>query len=105
MIVGLEGALEARGADHLIIRVGGMSFRVYVPTPTIATHTAPGERVRIHTYLYVREDTMALYGFSSPQELGLFEELVGVAGVGRGNRPGPGLARGKPRRYIERHTG
>jgi Holliday junction DNA helicase RuvA len=41
-----------------------------------------GEDVRLFTHLYVREDQLTLYGFASPDELRLFETLIGVTGVG-----------------------
>src|SRR5260221_7196925 len=43
---------------------------------------ALGDRVRLVTYLYLREDLVALYGFLSSDDLSLFEQLIGVTGVG-----------------------
>ena len=82
MIAGLRGKLEARGADHAIVNVGGVSFQVHVPTSTLASLGAVGEEVHLHTYLYLREDVMALYGFATPEELELFQMLITVSGVG-----------------------
>ena len=82
MIAGLRGKLEARGADYAIVNVGGVSFRVHLPTSTLATLGAIGEEVHLHTHLYIREDVMALYGFASAEELGLFQMLITVSGVG-----------------------
>ncbi len=88
MIAGLEGILESRGSDFAIVKVGGVSLRVYMPSSTLANLGAIGERLRLHTYLQVKEDNLALYGFASDEELALFEMLIGVAGVG----PRAGLA-------------
>lgn len=80
MIAGLEGTLEGHGSDYAVINVGGVSFQVYVPNP--ASLGAIGDRVHLHTYLHFKENHIALYGFASMEELGLFEILISVAGVG-----------------------
>jgi len=82
MIAGLRGKLEAIGSDWAIINVGGVSFQVYMPTSTLSMMGAVGEEVKVHTYLYLREDNAALYGFASADELGLFQSLIGVSGLG-----------------------
>ena len=82
MIAGLNGKLEAIGGDSAIIDVGGISFQVYMPTSTLSTFGAIGEEVRVHTYFHLREDNAALYGFASADELGLFQTLIGVSGLG-----------------------
>ena len=41
-----------------------------------------GETVKVHTYMRVREDDISLYGFCSNEELRMFEQLIGVSGVG-----------------------
>ena len=80
MIAGLEGTLEGHGSDFAVVNVGGVSFQVYVPNP--ASLGAIGERLHLHTYLHLKENHIALYGFASMEELGLFEILIGVTGVG-----------------------
>ena len=82
MIAGIEGILKSRGEDWIIVEVGGMSFRLQSPTSTIVTLGIPGDRVKLHTHLHVREDSLTLYGFASPEELRLFELLIGVSGIG-----------------------
>ncbi len=82
MIAGLHGKVETTGGDWAIIYVGGISFQVYMPTSTLSTLGAIGEEVRVHTYLHLREDNATLYGFASADELGLFQTLIGVSGLG-----------------------
>src|SRR5207237_7681323 len=38
--------------------------------------------ILLHTHQVIREDAQALYGFETPEELALFEMLIGVSGVG-----------------------
>ncbi len=82
MIAGLHGKVETTGGDWAIIDVGGISFQVYMPTSTLSTLGTIGEEVRVHTYLHLREDNATLYGFASADELGLFQTLIGVSGLG-----------------------
>lgn len=85
MIRMIRGTAIARGADHIVIDVGGpgagFGVKVFVPEPT-AVETRLNAPVVLHTYLQVREDALNLYGFSSEDELSLFEMLLGVNGVG-----------------------
>jgi len=82
MIASLNGKVESLGSDWAIINVGGIGFQVYTPTSTLSTLGKIGEEVKLHTYLYLREDNATLYGFASADELGLFQTLIGVSGLG-----------------------
>ena len=82
MIASLQGKLESLGSNGAIINVGGIGFQVYMPTSTLSTLGAIGKEVRLHTYLHLREDNVALYGFASTEELGLFQNLLSVSGIG-----------------------
>jgi Holliday junction DNA helicase RuvA len=82
VIASLKGKLEALGGDWAIIDVNGVGFKVYMPTSTLATLGRKGEEVVLHTHLHLREDSVTLYGFGSPEELGLFETLISVSRLG-----------------------
>jgi len=68
-------------ADSLVIEVGGLGYRVFVAPAVLATATAGG-RLKLHTYHLVREDQQALFGFRNAEELGFFNLLLTVTGVG-----------------------
>jgi Holliday junction DNA helicase RuvA len=82
MIATLEGILEYRGDDSVIINVGGIGFRVYVSSSTSSQLGAVKGRVSLYTHLHVREDSISLYGFASSEELTLFKSLISVTGIG-----------------------
>ncbi|MGA9348614.1 MAG: Holliday junction branch migration protein RuvA [Anaerolineae bacterium] len=82
MIASLKGRIEAIGKDYLIVGVGGIGFKVYVPTSFLETAEGPGHQVELFTHLRVRENELALYGCGSEDELALFELLLSVSGVG-----------------------
>ena len=82
MIASLHGRLESIADDWAIINVNGIGFQVHMPTSTLSTFGSRGQEVHIYTHLHLREDKVTLYGFGSPEELGLFEILIGVSGIG-----------------------
>jgi Holliday junction DNA helicase RuvA len=82
MIAAVEGILASKGNNSVIIKAGAVSFLISVPGSTLSRLGHTGNTVFLHTHLHVREDNIALYGFSSPQELSLFEQLITVSGIG-----------------------
>lgn len=82
MIAGLRGTLEAVGDSWVVVAVGGVSLRVAVPSREIESLGGTGSRVHLHTHLVVREEELALYGFTALEALQLFQTLVTVNGVG-----------------------
>ena len=81
MIASVEGIVGAIAADSLVIEVGGLGYRVYAAPSVLATAT-PGGKLKLHTYHLVREDQQALFGFRGADELGFFNLLLTVTGVG-----------------------
>jgi Holliday junction DNA helicase RuvA len=82
MIATLEGILEYRGNDSVIINIGGIGFRVYVSGSTLSQLGTVKGKVSLYTHLHVREDNISLYGFASDEELALFRNLISVSGIG-----------------------
>lgn len=82
MIAALRGLMDARLADAVLVDVGGVIYRVNTSATTLDEIGEPGDEVRLRTHLVVREDQLTLYGFSSSDELNLFQTLIGVTGVG-----------------------
>jgi len=77
----LRGVVEEKGDDWAIIAAGGIGLLASVPATT-AGALIPGEEAALFTYLHVREDALTLFGFSTRDDLALFELLIGVSGVG-----------------------
>ena len=82
MIIALEGILESRGIDSAVVKVGPLSLQVYVPESTLSQLGNVGDKVHLHTHLYLREDNAAIYGFASADELAIFQNLISVSGIG-----------------------
>jgi len=81
VIAFVEGKIADVGTDSVVVDVGGVGYRVFCGPGTLAA-LREGERARLHTHHLVREDQQALYGFRSVEELGFFELLITVTGVG-----------------------
>jgi len=82
MIARLSGMVWGIGEGHVVVRAGGIGFRVYVPSGVLAQLDGVGEPVELFTYLHVREKELALYGFLTEEKLSLFKLLLNISGVG-----------------------
>jgi Holliday junction DNA helicase RuvA len=82
MIASLHGTVQRIGKDNLVIGVGGVGLRVFVPRTVLEDVGGVGRSISLHTHLMVREQDLSLYGFESEEDLGLFEMLLDVNGVG-----------------------
>lgn len=82
MIAGLKGRIERKLDDAALIDVGGVIYQVNTSRVSLDEIGDAGEDVRLFTMLYVREEQLTLFGFSTTEELRLFETLIGVSGVG-----------------------
>jgi len=82
MIATVEGRLTGNTPGGVVVEVGGIGLEVHMSAPAAAALGAPGERVRLFTYLHVREDALTLFGFASDYDRRVFLALIGVSGVG-----------------------
>ncbi len=81
MIASIQGQVTLFGKDYLVIDVGGIGYQVYV-TNLLVNTVRRGEKVSLFTHLVVREDSLTLFGFQDQEEVGLFQQLIKVNGVG-----------------------
>ena len=89
MIRFLRGQYLYYESGAMIIETsGGIGFRVFVSDTSSLLTKREGDELEVYTYMQVKEDGMALYGFADTEALALFEQLITVKGVG----PKAGLA-------------
>lgn len=81
MIGALRGTVLYKKNDSIIILVHGVGYVVHA-YPSFISHLALDAEVLVYTYTHVREDLLQLYGFAKTSELTLFEQLLGVSGIG-----------------------
>jgi len=81
MIALLRGTLAYKSSDHVIIDVGGVGYRLFIPLSTFYSLPETGD-VSLFTHTHVREDALLLYGFLSMEEKELFGILISISGIG-----------------------
>jgi len=82
MIYLLKGIIESSTEKHVILDVGGVGYKVYISGNTFKNLPKKGEKIKLYTHLYLRENIMELYGFLNPEELEIFELLISISGIG-----------------------
>jgi holliday junction DNA helicase RuvA len=82
MIASLSGTILQVEENSLVVGVGGVGLRVFVPRTVLEDTGGAGRSIRLHTHLIVREQELSLYGFATLEDRQLFETLLGVNGVG-----------------------
>lgn len=81
MIAQLTGNLVQKGDDFIVLNVGGVGYRVFVPE-IFLSGIEGGSEITLFTHLYIRENAQELYGFESVDELEMFEMLISISGIG-----------------------
>jgi len=82
MVSYIKGILEIKTKGYIVIDVGGIGYKIFMPESTITKVGNIGETIKIHTFMRVREDDISLFGFLNNEELRLFELLLSVSGIG-----------------------
>lgn len=78
----IKGTLVEVGINSIVLENNGIGYELGVSGNTLADARDIGGQMKLHTYLYVREDTFALYGFSRAEEKALFMRLIEISGIG-----------------------
>ncbi|WNB93287.1 Holliday junction branch migration protein RuvA [Bacillus sp. NEB1478] len=79
MIESITGMVDYITAEYVVLNNNGIGYKVICPNPFI--YKRNDERT-VFTYQHVREDILALYGFSNRKERDLFLKLLNVSGIG-----------------------
>ena len=78
----IEGTLEYKALGELILAAGGVGYQIQCTQSVLSSAPAKGEFMRVYTWLSVREDSMELFGFQSPEEKRMFLQLNSITGIG-----------------------
>lgn len=81
MFAYIEGKFVMSAPPVAVIDVNGVGFSISTSMYTLG-NLKTGEKVRLHTYLSVREDALELFGFLTEEELRCFKMLISISGVG-----------------------
>jgi Holliday junction DNA helicase RuvA len=82
VIAHLRGKLAQKDPARVIVDVNGVGYEVFIPLTTFSALPEAGSEVSIDVHTHVREDLIALYGFSTRRERSIFEKLMTISGIG-----------------------
>jgi Holliday junction DNA helicase RuvA len=81
MIAYIDGKLAYKDPTYVLIEVNGIGYEVKIPLSTFS-NLKEGERVKLLTYLHIKEDSHTLYGFSDATQKRIFLDLISISGIG-----------------------
>ncbi len=87
MISFIRGETVKKGLDYIVIENNNIGYHINTSFNTLKM-LKEGEKALIYTYMHIREDILALYGFIKQDEMEMFKKLISVNGIG----PKAGLA-------------
>ena len=82
MFAYLKGILAFKNNETAIVDVGGVGYNIQISYSTYQLLPDIDKEVKLYTYMAVREDNVALFGFFSNEEKRVFEQLILVSGIG-----------------------
>lgn len=82
MFAYIKGKLVNKTNLYVVIENNGIGYKIFMSQKSMEVINENDEIIKIHTYYYVREDNISLYGFLSNEELRMFELLLSVSGIG-----------------------
>ncbi|HEY6320979.1 MAG TPA: Holliday junction branch migration protein RuvA [Thermoanaerobaculia bacterium] len=84
MIGYLQGTVLRSSPERVLVDVQGVGYDVQIPLSTFyeIERAGTGGAIRLFIHTHLREDGIALFGFWSEREKQLFEQLIGVSGIG-----------------------
>lgn len=82
MIGFLVGTIEEKFENYLLLDVNGVGYELLISNNTLVALPNINETTKVLTYLQVKEDGVALYGFATKEEKQIFMQIITVSGVG-----------------------
>lgn len=82
MFAYIKGVLDTKTNSYVVVENSGIGYKIFMSLKSIENLGEIGDSVKVYTYYYVREDNISLYGFTSNDELRMFELLLSVSGIG-----------------------
>lgn len=82
MIYYIDGKLNTVKENSIVVETSGIGFDIYFPVSNFVNLPQVGEKIKVFTYMNVKEDEMSLYGFLTIEDRDMFLKLLTVNGVG-----------------------
>lgn len=81
MLAKIKGTLEYLKDNYVVVDNGGLGYKIFLSAYSMGKVAGQGQ-VELFLHTHVREDTLALYGFLTQEELDMFELLISISGIG-----------------------
>jgi Holliday junction DNA helicase RuvA len=81
MIAYIKGKIKFKGENFVVVENGGIGYQIFIPAEALLK-VEINDAVEYFTHHHVREDALQLFGFSSLDELKMFELLISISGIG-----------------------
>ena len=82
MIGYLEGQLIDKSPNQILVKVGGVGYRIFIPLSTFYALPEPPAAVALQIHTRLQEDALQLYGFNTQEEKDLFLQLLSIPRIG-----------------------
>ena len=82
MIAYLEGVLQYKSPEKVIVQAGGVGYEINIPLSTFYNLPELGDTIALHIYTHIRPDIISLYGFKTAEEKEIFCLLIRVSKIG-----------------------
>ncbi|RLD18014.1 MAG: Holliday junction branch migration protein RuvA, partial [Caldiserica bacterium] len=82
MISFIEGKLESKKVNKIVVNSSGIGYEIFVPLSTYNMLPEREKNVRIYTHVVKREDEEIIYGFISEKERDIFRIIISIQGIG-----------------------
>jgi Holliday junction DNA helicase RuvA len=77
----IKGTVEHMTENAVVIECGGIGYHIAVSAATLSKISGQ-HQIKIYTYMQVKEDGIALFGFFTSEEIDMFHKLISVSGLG-----------------------
>lgn len=81
MFAFLRGLVAEVAVDRVVLDVGGVGYELFSSAHTL-TRLKKGETSQLCTYMHITQDSLAVFGFLTPEEKCMFKRLISVSRVG-----------------------
>ncbi|RLE13245.1 Holliday junction branch migration protein RuvA [Candidatus Aerophobetes bacterium] len=82
MIYYLEGILKEKNPSFIVLEVKGVGYKINIPFSIFEDLPSLDQKIKIYTYLHVKENEIALYGFLKPEDREFFLHLISLSSIG-----------------------
>ena len=82
MIAYLRGILIRKKANQVVLDIGGVGYRAWIPLSTFLRLGNEREPAELYVHTHLSDNALSLYGFSTEKEKEVFQKLIGISGIG-----------------------